>query len=430
MTPSAWQQAFPREAIMLSKYFHAASRIREIRTGPAGTFIEEFAEALLRRGYAEISARKYIRSAEHIVRWASRRSLSVSDLDNSTLARFGQHLTRCHCGRYACANRVEVLSGARLFVRHLQGISEPAIVERPQAAPDPALLEEFREWMRLQRGTQAITLYNYSIPLRALLRYLGGDLNRLDARRLRQFVLKQSRTVDWTVAKRCTTALRMFLRFLIAEGRCRAGLLYAVPVLAHWRLATLPRYLPPEDVERIIDSCDVSSPIGKRDRAILLLLARLGLRAGDIVPMRLQDIDWKDAWIHVAGKGRRQTRLPLSQEVGEAIVAYLHEGRPAASTDALFLRSRAPFRGFCSHSTVSVIVAGAMRRAGIKRPSRGAAHLLRHSIASAMLRHGASLQEISALLRHRSVETTQIYAKVDVRGLQQIAQPWPEVRSC
>lgn len=146
--------------------------------------------------------------------------------------------------------------------------------------------------------------------------------------------------------------------------------------------------------------------------------------------MRLQDIDWKGAWVHVAGKGRRQTRLPLSREVGRAIAAYLQKGRPAAPTDVLFLRCRAPIRGFRSHPTVSVIVARAMRRAGINRPSRGAAHLLRHSIASSMLRHGASLQDISALLRHRSVETTEIYAKVDVRGLQQIAQPWPEVLSC
>jgi site-specific recombinase XerD len=222
----------------------------------------------------------------------------------------------------------------------------------------------------------------------------------------------------------------MFLRFLIANGRCRAGLLGAVPVLAHWRLAALPRYLPPGDIESLIDSCKQSSPTGKRDRAILLLLARLGLRAGDIVHMRLQDIDWKGAWLHVAGKGRRQTRLPLSQEVGQAIVTYLQQGRPAASTDALFLRSRAPVRGFRAHSTVSVIVASAIRRAGIKRPSRGAAHLLRHSIASSMLRHGASLQEISTLLRHRSIETTEIYAKVDVRRLQQIAQPWPQVQSC
>jgi site-specific recombinase XerD len=220
------------------------------------------------------------------------------------------------------------------------------------------------------------------------------------------------------------------LRFLIAEGHCRAGLLGAIPVVPHWRLTSLPRYLPPEDVERLIASCDPSSPVGKRDRAILLLLARLGLRAGDIVQMRLPDIDWKGAWVHVSGKNRRQTRLPLTQEVGQAIATYVQSARPRANTDALFLRSRAPFRALGSHCTVSMIVASAFLRAGVKRPGRGAAHLLRHSVASSMLRYGASLQEISVLLRHRSIETTQIYAKVDVTALRQIAQPWPGVRSC
>jgi integrase/recombinase XerD len=220
------------------------------------------------------------------------------------------------------------------------------------------------------------------------------------------------------------------LRFLIAEGHCRAGLLGAIPVVPHWRLSSLPRYLPPQDVERLIASCDLSSSMGKRDRAILLLLARLGLRAGDIVQMRLRDIDWKGAWVHVSGKSRRQTRLPLTQEVGQAIAAYVQASRPPAHTDALFLRSRAPSRALGSHCAVSMIVASAFRRAGVKRPGRGAAHLLRHSLASSMLRQGASLQEISAVLRHRCIETTQIYAKIDVTALQQIAQPWPEVRSC
>jgi len=154
----------------------------------------------------------------------------------------------------------------------------------------------------------------------------------LDAAGLRQFVLQQSRTTGWAAAKSCTTALRMFLRFLIAEGRCRADLLGAIPVVAHWRLAALPRYLPAEDVGRLISSCEQSSPVGIRDRAILLLLARLGLRAGDIVQMRLQDIDWKGAWIQVSGKNRRQTRLPLNQEVGGAIVSYLQKARPQSTT--------------------------------------------------------------------------------------------------
>jgi site-specific recombinase XerD len=415
---------------MLSQFFEAPTRIRAIRSSPSGALLEDFADYLFQSGYAEISARRHIRSAEHIVHWASRSGLSVGELDDSALERFGRHLTRCRCGRYSRIRPVDILAGARLFLRHSQGVAAPAVRVTEPADPAPALLESFCDWMREHRGTSERTLYNYGIPIRELIRRFGEDPSKLDARRLRNFVLDQSRNTGWAGAKRCTTALRMFLRFLITEGRCRAGLLGAIPVLAHWRLASLPRYLPPEDVERVIDACDASTPIGKRDRAILLLLARLGLRAGDIVQLRLDDIDWKGAWIRVSGKSRRQTRLPLTQEVGEAIVAYVQEGRPRAHIDTLFLRSRAPFRALGSHAAVSVLVASAMRRAGIKRPSRGAAHLLRHSVASSMLRQGASLQDVSALLRHRCIETTQIYAKVDVAGLQQVAQPWPEVTSC
>jgi len=415
---------------MLSHFFERPARIRGIRGGPSGTLIESFADYLFQNGYAELSARRHIRSAEHIVRWANRGDLPVSGLDDRALKHFGDHLKRCRCGRYSRRDTVNILTGARLFLKHSQG-PDATLSHLPSPADsEPVLLQSFCRWMREHRGTSEQTLYNYGLPIRELIRRLGEDPSKFDAQRLRRFVLNQNRHTGWAAAKRCTTALRMFLRFLIAEGRCRAGLLGAIPALAHWRLSSLPRYLPPEAVERAIDSCDVSSPVGKRDRAILLLLARLGLRAGDIVQMRLQDIDWKRAWIHVSGKNRRQTRLPLTQEVGDAIVSYVQKGRPRSHTDTLFLRSRAPFRGFRDHAAVSMIVATAFRRAGIKRPGRGAAHLLRHSVASSMLRQGASLQEISALLRHRSIETTQIYAKIDVTALQQIAQPWPEVWSC
>ncbi len=284
--------------------------------------------------------------------------------------------------------------------------------------------------MRQQRGTCERTLYNYGIPIRRLLKRLGDEPSRFDARSLRQFALEESHHCGWATAKKCTTALRMFLRFLIVEGQCAAGLDAAIPVLAHWRLSSLPRYLQAEEVERLIASCDPASPVGRRDRAILLLLARLGLRAGDIVQIRLSDIDWKGAWIHVCGKGRRHTRLPLTQEVGQAVAAYLQDGRPGTDADALFVRCRAPFQAFSSHCAVSVIVDRALHRAGVTRPCRGATHLLRHSVAASMLRQGASLQDIAALLRHRSIETTQIYAKVDVTALRQIAQPWPKVQPC
>jgi len=415
---------------MLSEFFESPARIRGIRRGPSGALLESFANHLFEVGYAKISARRHIRSAEHIIHWALRSCLSLQDLDRSALERFGNHLIRCRCGRYSRPNRADVLTGARLFLGHLQGGKGRANRLTKPTAPQPRLLKAFCTWMRAQRGTSDLTLYNYGIPIRELLRHFGENPSKLDAHSLRQFVLQQSRSAGWAMAQRCTTALRMFLRFLVAEGECRAGLLGAIPILAHWHLTALPRYLPPEDVERLIASCDLSSPVGKRDRAILVLLARLGLRAGDIVQLRLQDIDWKGAWIHVSGKNHRETRLPLSQEVGQAIVAYLKQGRPQARTDALFIRSCAPFGALASHSAVSTLVDKAIRRAGIIRPSRGAAHLLRHSLATSMLRQGASLQDIAVLLRHSSVETTQIYAKVDIARLQQIAQPWPEVSSC
>ncbi len=413
---------------MLSHFIERPARINAIRTGPCGALLD-FAEYLFQTGYAEISARRHIRSAEHVVRWASRGNLVIDELDGPALERFGEHLASCRCGRYSRTNRREILTGARLFLTHSQG-KEPVIKMRAPVDPSPVLLESFCRWMREHRGTSERTLYNYGLPIGDLIRRFGEDPSSLNAPGLRSFVLSESRNAGWATAKRCTTALRMFLRFLIAEGQCPAGLLGAIPMLAHWRLSSLPRYLPPEEVELVIASCDVSSPVGKRNYAILLLLARLGLRAGDIVQLRLQDIDWKGAWVHVSGKGRRQTRLPLTQEVGDALVSYLQESRTRSGVDTLFLRSRAPYRGLGSHAAVSVIVANAIRRAGIKPPGRGAAHLLRHSVASSMLRQGASLQEISALLRHRSIETTQIYAKIDVAALRQIAQPWPEVSSC
>jgi integrase/recombinase XerD len=414
---------------MLSELFDSPARIRVILGSSAGVHIEGFAEQLFQRGYSKISIRRHIRSAEHIVRWASRRSLSPHNLGARALKSFADHLRRCRCSRYHCANRVEVVTGARLFLSHLQGVQEPPARDRQLTPAEPDLLKEFCAWMRERRGTSDRALYNYSIPIRELIRRIGGDPKALDARRQRRFVLEQSKGGRWS-AQRCRTALRMFLRFLIAGGRCRAGLLGAIPVVPHWRLTTLPRYLPAEDVERLIACCDPTSRVGKRDLAILLLLARLGLRAGDIVEMRLSDIDWNAAWLHVSGKSRRQTRLPLTQEIGQAIATYIQSSRFPAQTDELFLRARAPFRALGSPSAVSEIVDRAFRRAGVKRPGRGAAHLLRHSVASSMLRQGASLQEISTLLRHRSIETTQIYAKVDVAGLQQIAQPWPEVQSC
>ena len=410
---------------MLEEFFDCPIRVQSLREGPCGPLLEGFAKELCKVGYAEIMTSRHIRAAERLIYWADREGILIANLTEKFLEHFDHHLR----SRYGDAHRLDLLNGARLFLKHLRGTGVIAASVVESANQDPILLTSFRQWMRQQRGTCDPTLYIYSIPIRELLRRLGTDPGRFNAKGLRQFVLERSQQCGWATAKTCTTALRMFLRFLIAEGKCVAELSGAIPVLAHWRLSSLPRYLQPEEVERTISSCG-PTPVGRRDHVILLLLARLGLRAGDIVQLRLGDIDWEGAGIQVSGKGHRQTRLPLTQEIGDAIVAYLQDGWPRTDTDVLFIRSRAPFRAFTSHCAISVIVAKAMKRAGVTCQSRGAAHVLRHSLATSMLRQGASLQDIATILRHRSIETTQIYAKVDVTMLRQIAQPWPEVQPC
>ena len=412
---------------MLSRFFKSRALIQRFREGPAGSLLESFAQALSERGYARRTARKHLRVVEQFIDWTHRHGMPVCKLNEQSLKGFDHHLSRCRRPHYDPTKRLQVVHGARLFLTCLR---DARIITLPSVEPpvqEPVLLSAFCQWMHQQRGICDGTLDHYCVHIRELLRRLGEDPTCFDARRLGTFVLEKSRSCGWGAVKSCVTALRMFLRFLIAEGQCAVGLDAAIPTVAHWRLASLPRYLPPKDVERLIASCDRDSAVGRRDRAILLLLARLGLRAGDIVYLRLNDIDWKDTSIQVCGKGRRTTRLPLSQEVGQAIVAYLKKGRPRTNADTLFIRCRAPYCAFASHNAVTRIVDKAFRRTGVMRPSRGAAHLLRHSFATSMLRQGASLQDIAAILRHRSVETTQIYAKVDIPSLRQIAQPWPEV---
>jgi site-specific recombinase XerD len=412
---------------MLTCYYTSPQFVAKLRNSPAGPYLDGFAEELKEAGYAQLTARRCIRAAQHLLHWANGKQIPPHALRETDIVRFKRHLPRCQCRPYGHADRPSLESGARLFLGYLQRIGVVPTGCADDNPPAPPLLKAFRQWMKAQRNTAEATLNNYGRAIRELLRTVGEDPSGFDARGLRQFVLEQSRHGGWAKAQTMVTAVRAFIRFLIAQGQCPAGLDEAILAPAHWHLSALPRYLSAEAIERIVGACDPTTPVGIRDRAIVLLLARLGLRAGDIVTLRLGDINWEQAWIRVAGKGRREHRLPLSQEVGDALAAYLTGVRPAVDTDRLFLRSRAPLRGLGSHCAVSVIVAQAMRRAGVTPATRGAAHVLRHSAATNLLRQGASLQDIAALLRHRSIETTAIYAKVDVGLLKQVAQPWPEV---
>ena len=412
---------------MLTRYYQAVGRFKHVRSIPGGAYLDGFVEQLFEVGYSCLTARRYIRAAEHLLHWADRQKFSIMQRDDSLANKFQNHLRQCRCPGFGVSDKVCLARGASGFLGFLWDCHVTSVSARKRRPEWVPIINSFREWMRLHHNTGDGTLYNYCLAVDDLLQWHGEDTNQLNANILRTFVVERSRLLGKSKSQCMVSGLRAFVRFLGAEGLCPMGLDSAVPRIAHWGLSELPRYLQPGDVEQILSSCDTETAIGTRDRAIILLLSRLALRAGDLVCMRASDIDWGEGQIRLCGKGLREVRLPLSKEVGDALAAYVTRVRPRTDSDILFIRSRPPFRGFATHGAISVIVAAAMNRAGIVRPCRGAAHLLRHTAATSLLREGASLQDVAKILRHRSIETTAIYAKVDIVALREIAQPWPEV---
>lgn len=417
---------------MLEQFLKSRSLIDRYKSGPCGQLLDGFACDIHDSGYSTSQGARHLRAAAHLMAWVDGQGISGVDISQDTLARFAGHLQECRCAGFLGVDRDRVIRGARAFVAHQHRLRPASAEACGSTDAHSAVWESFSQWMRQHRGTSVRTLQDYRSCLQSFLDRFGEDFasDQLDAPRLRQFILERGRSIGLSRAKSTTSALRMFIRFLIAQGKCPAGLDHAIPSLAYWRLSTLPRYIQPEEVERVISSPNRDTPAGRRDRAILLLLARLGLRGGDVLDLRLTDIDWHAATICVRGKNRRQSQLPLTQEVGDALVDYLHSGRPSTDSDHVFVRSLAPFRRFRDVRAISDVAKLAMRRAGVDFPARGAAHVLRHSLATSMLRQGASLQDIAAILRHQSIASTQIYAKVDVITLSEIAQPWPEELPC
>jgi site-specific recombinase XerD len=289
------------------------------------------------------------------------------------------------------------------------------------------VLQGFRHWLSHHRGASETTLSRYGAAAGELLTELGDDPGQYDAERLRSFLLDRVRRRGVGGTRAILSAVRMFLRYLATEGKCKPGLDAAIPAIAGWRLASLPRCLSVDEVEQLLDACDLTVPMGLRDRAVILLLARLGLRAGDVAALRIAHIDWDDGSILVKGKSRREARLPLPQEAGDAVLAYL-EHRPRVRDDHVFLRITAPFSALPG-SSVSQIVRRNLRRAGVKAPAYGS-HILRHTAATEMLRRGVSLYDIGSVLRHRSADMSAYYAKADMELLKQVVQPWPEVLPC
>src|SRR5690349_9816135 len=290
------------------------------------------------------------------------------------------------------------------------------------------MVEEFRCYLLQERGLSTAALHNYLPVIEQFLSERFGNrtpiVRSLRAPDVTGFVVRHASHLSSVRAKLMVTALRSFFSYLRYRGAISTDLAGCVPTVPNWSLSALPRFLPAAEVECVLKCCDRKTSVGRRNYTILLLLARLGLRAGEVVVLNLGDIDWSTGQITIRGKGGRSAQLPLPPDVGEALASYLRDDRPRCATRRVFVRHRAPLAGFANSSTISSIVRRALQHTGIESAHTGA-HVLRHSLATSLLRQGGSLDEIGELLRHQSLNTTAIYAKVDVAALQTLALAWP-----
>ena len=298
-----------------------------------------------------------------------------------------------------------------------------------ERTPAQQLEEEFRQYLERERRLSPATVSLYLPVARRFLAERFGDvelrLNSLRASDVMRFVQQEAvRLHHPKRAKLMTSALRSFLQYARYQGLISIDLRSSVPTVANWSMASLPRALSSDDVQRLLAHCPRHTATGCRNWAILLLLARLGLRAGEVVGLTLDDLDWERGELCIRANSGNSDRLPIPQDVGAALADYLRRLRPACSCRQVFVRMKAPHRGFASSVAICSIVRRALERAGLNPPHKGA-HLLRHSVATHLLRQGASLAEIGELLRHRNQQTTMIYAKVDLDLLRPLALPWP-----
>ena len=412
---------------MLETHLSSSITRQRLRTGAAAEHIDAFADWLHLNGYKPTSIDNCLTSLAAWTDWMLTAGFTAHDLLSGFEA-CKLVVSKEQRIRYSRGPNQQSITAASLFIRFLRLRGElPQPVTEPSAAEHWPILGEFRSWIGAHRGLTETTLDVYQGILVGLLDAVGDDTRAYSAEGLRTFVLDRARPHGIDRAKSIVVAVRAFMRFLGATGRCPAGMEYALPGFASWRLSSVPRFLATEDVERVVASC-TGHVFELRDRAVLLLLARLALRASEVAQLKLSDIDWHKSEISVCGKGRRHEPLPLPQEVGNAILLYMNEGRPSLHAPEVFTTVLAPFHPI-TRAAVTHVVRAALRRAGIKAPINGA-HVLRHSAATTMLREGASLAGVGAVLRHRDPMTTAHYAKVDFGLLSEIAQPWPGASPC
>lgn len=387
--------------------------------------IASFLDQLQRAGYVKKSLRDKRTVVRTFADWLRRRHIAVDAIDESQIAAFLKRTSGTVPRRLKYKHAA--LAG---FLKHLRGvgmISAPA-PRAPSAEDD--WIAKYVEYLRRDRGLAPNSVLVY-VPfirhwLREQIARTGGvSMDAFDAPTIQRFLLDHTRNRSSEYARLLATALRSFSRFLFLRGHRPTDLSQAVPTVCKYRNATVPAFLSPEDVDRVLAATDQATAVGRRDYAILLLLARLGLRAGEVASLELNDIHWRAGELVIRGKGRVVEHLPLLADVGKALAHYLRKDHRMSASRRVFLRAFPPYVGLSGPSVVGDMVCRRLANAKVQRSGRGAAHLFRHGLAAQMIRRGASLAEIAEVLRHRSQTTTAIYTHVSFEALRTVARPWP-----
>ncbi len=401
----------------------------EIKAG--GHLAMRYRDFLEERGYARSVIGLSGNLCRHFIVWLYLSDIPLADADERVRRRFLAH--DCACAHPGFLDRPTGFVGSTAsgsMLRHFAAfLVDRNVVPAPKAPQSHTErwehLDAFLHWLRRHRGLRDSSIERYERRIRTLLPALGDDPETYDAARVRNAILNRLETASREQVGGEASAFRMYLRFLGSNGLCRPELVHAVPTIPRLRGESLPRHVGQDDIERMIATCDLTTPMGMRDRAALLLLARLALRAGDVSGLHLDDIDWDRAVIRVSGKSRREAELPLPQDVGDALRDYILKARPRSDERKVFLRIRAPHLPLKRNSISTSIVSRAIKRAGVRGVGPASSHLFRRSAATNLLRDGAPLEAIGTLLRHNSPDATAIYARVDVRMLRELVQPWP-----
>lgn len=405
---------------MLDNLYTQPGAAQRLRSSPLGPWLDSFVDRLTELGYTPWSRRSNVVLAADLGRWMAKRDILVGNLNESVVEAYVKQRRTQRERRYAASS---------LVLAHLR--AKGVIPSSPERTAPVAHEQRYAAYMQKARGAAAGTIKGYLEVVRDFLARRFGtgevDLAALTASDVGAYLVERAPALAPKTLAFRAGALRSFFRFLFLRGETSTDLATA-PLVPQMRYrARVPRYLSPTEVEQLLDTCDLSTSTGRRDRAILLLLVRLGLRAGEVAALELDDIRWRSGEIVIRGKGNVVNRLPLLSDVGEALSAYLkHDRVVIVPTRRVFLRCCAPVRELGGRGAVGSIVRAGLSRAGLQPPVRGP-HLLRHTLGTQMIRAGASMAEIAEVLRHSTPTSSAIYAKVDFETLRALARPWPGV---